>query len=587
MFFKTKQRKKKFFSYYKPYIKPFILDLMFASLSTIITLVIPLLIRHVTGTLLTSQLSNTINRILQVGVFITVLLIIRAFMIFYTDAKGHAIGAMMESDMREELFEHYQTLPFQFYDEQQTGELTSRIFQDTLELGEFFHHAPEDIILYIVRFIGAFAILYRINVRLAFISISLLPFMGIIAFYGAKNLSKINKVSRQIIGEVNAQVEDSISGIRVIQSYTNADYEIKTFKKGNKRFLNTRIRWYKSESIIYGILDFFVQIISIVVIISGAFLIINSYLSIEDLLTFILYIGFLSEPLTRIMWMFSQYQAAYTSFHRFMDIIEIVPKIQDKPNAVKLEKVDGFISFKNVSFSYLQDIDGNHETEIIKGLNLEIAAGEYIAIVGASGVGKTTLCSLIPRFYDVQTGEIRIDNQNINDVQLESLRKQIGVVSQDTYLFTGSIYDNIIFGNHKASFEEVQLAAQKAGIADFINHLPNGYDTSIGQRGIKLSGGQKQRISIARAFLKNPAILIFDEATSALDYQNEKIIQSSLEELSKNRTTIVIAHRLTTIQNAQRIIVLQDKKIVEEGTHQELLAKGGVYTSLYRNQDII
>lgn len=579
MFFKTKARRVKFFSYYKPYMNVVILDLICATLYTLITLSIPLVLRYITNTLLENPLPDTTMRILQVGGILIVLLITKIFLFLYTDIKGHAVGAMMEADMRQELFEHYQKLSFSFYDEHKSGELTSRIFQDTFDLGEFFHHAPEDIILYIVRFIGAFVILSFVNLQLMLIAILFLPLMAVIAFFGAKRLSKINKSTRQIIGEVNATVEDSLSGIRAIQSYTNETNEINQFQMGNNRFLNSRIKWYTNEAGIYGTLDFLVQMITIVVIVFGAVLIMQDGLTIQDLLTFTLYISFLTEPLTRIMWMFSQYQGAYTSFHRFMDIIETTPEITDSPTARTLTQVTGKISFQNVSFSYQ---DNSETNTIIEGLNLEIKANDYIAIVGVSGAGKTTLCSLIPRFYDVKSGALLIDDLDVRDITLQSLRQHIGVVSQDTYLFSGTIYENILFGNPTANEEAIKQAATKAGIAEFIETLPNGYQTDIGQRGIKLSGGQKQRISIARAFLKNPPILIFDEATSALDYKNEQIVQQSLEELAKNRTTLVIAHRLSTIKNANRIIVLENKKIIEDGTHDELLKNQSVYASLYK-----
>ena len=583
MIFKSRERRKKFFSYYKPYLRIVILDLIFATLSTVITLTIPLLIRYITHNILGSNIPNLINKVFNIGILLIVLLIIKALMFFYTDAKGHGVGAMMESDMREELFTHYQKMSFSFHDKHKTGELVSRIFNDTTELGEFFHHAPEDILLYIVRFIGAFIILWLINVELVLLTVIILPLIGLVAFIGAKRLSRLNKASKQLIGAINGQVEDSISGIRVTQSYTNESREFENFKEGNKEFLNSRVKWYTNEAIIYGILEFMVQIILVIVVVFGSVLIIKAQLEITDLLVFILYIGYLTEPLTRIMWMFSQYQGAYNSFHRFMDILEVEPDIKDSLDAKELLEVRGEITFNNISFSYLNDNkEGN---EILKGLNLEIKAGEYLAIIGASGVGKTTLYSLIPRFYDVQVGEILIDGIPIKNIQLNSLRKHIGIVSQDIYLFSGSIYNNILFGNPAASFEEVQNAARKAGILDFIEGLPQGYNTDIGQRGVKLSGGQKQRISIARAFLKDPAILILDEATSSLDYKNEQIVQNSLEELVRNRTTLVIAHRLSTIKSAQRIVVLEDKKIVEEGTHQELLDKEGVYASLYNSSE--
>lgn len=583
MIFKTEQRKKKFFSYYKPYRNILFWDLSFATLSTITTLIIPLCIQHITYIIREDKVNNMIQYVFMIGGIIVVLLLIKILLFLYTDIKGHAMGAMMESDMREELFSHYQKLSFDFYDEHKTGELTSRIFQDTTELGEFFHHAPEDIILYIVRFIGSLGILYFINYKLMLITSILLPCMAIVAYKGAKRLHVINAKSRKIIGEINGNVEESISGIRMIQSYTNENNQISTFIKDNKRFLQSRIAWYKSEAYIYGILGFLIEIISVVVVVFGAVLIVQMQLEVEELLTFLLYIGYLTEPLMRIMWMFSQYQGAYTSFHRFMDMLEVGASITNSKHAIELKSVEGNITFENVSFHY-QEKENGKKTEVIRNLNWHINAGEYVAIVGASGVGKTTLGSLIPRFYDVDEGAVLIDGINVKEIEIASMRSHIAVVSQDIYLFSGTIYDNILFGKLDATFEEVQSAAQKAGIDTFITSLPKGYQTDVGERGMKLSGGQKQRIAIARAFLKDPAILILDEATSALDYESEQIVQTALEELVKNRTTIVIAHRLSTIKKAKKIVVLKNKQIVEQGTHQELLSNHGVYASLYHSR---
>ena len=492
------------------------------------------------------------------------------------------MGAMMERDMRRELFEHYQKLSFSFYDGQKTGQLMSRITNDLLSLSELYHHGPEDYIIYLVKFIGAFVILININVQLTIAVFVFLPFMAVFAFYFNKKMHIALKKNKERIGDVNAQVEDNLSGIRVVKSFTNEEVEKKKFAYENNRFLESRKSTYRNESYLYNGMSAFVQLITVTVIVFGGVSIVNASLDLPDLITFLLYIGNLIEPIQKLTQMTMQLQEGIDSFERFIEILELEPDIQDVANAVELRDAKGNVRFKDVGFRYHEDYDF-----VLENLSLDVKAGEYIALVGTSGVGKTTLCSLIPRFYEVSQGEIFLDGINIKNIRLSSLRSNVGVVQQDVYLFSGTVLDNISYGKLSASMEEIIEAAKNANAHEFIMKLPEGYNTDIGQRGAKLSGGQKQRLSIARVFLKNPPVLIFDEATSALDNESENVVQYSLESLAKNRTTFVIAHRLSTIRNAKRIVVLTDYGIGEQGTHEELLKLNGDYAHLYNLQSKI
>lgn len=489
------------------------------------------------------------------------------------------MGARMEGDMRRELFEHYQKLSFTFYDDQRTGQLMTRISNDSFDLSELYHHGPEDVVISFLNFIGAGVILFSINVTLTLIVLLFLPIMGVYGFYFSKRMRSALRKSKDRIGDINAQVEDTLSGIRVVQSFTNEEIEKKKFAHANGRFVASRKEGYKNEAYFYEGLMTLTQLMTVAVVIFGGVCIVKGSLDLADLLTFLLYIGILIEPIQRLGNFTRLYQEGITGFERFMEALEVKPDIQDAKEAIELVDVQGNIEFKNVSFKYKEGYD-----HVLKNIALNIKAYEYVALVGPSGAGKTTLCSLIPRFYEVNKGQILLDGKNINEMKLCSLRRNIGIVQQDVYLFSGTVSDNIRYGKPNASNEEIIAAAKKANAHDFIMALPKGYATDIGQRGVKLSGGQKQRLSVARVFLKDPPIIIFDEATSALDNESEKAVQNSLEKLRVNRTTLVIAHRLSTVRNAQRIVVLTDNGVDEQGTHEELLKLGGVYANLYTMQ---
>ncbi len=569
-------RARKFFSYYKPYIGLLCWDLLCALIVSAATLAIPLCIRYITKYLVAEQSSEALSHIYIMGGVMIALISVHAISHAFVDYRGHVMGALMERDMRRELFEHYQKLSFKFYDEHRTGELLTRISNDSFNLAELYHHGPEDIVISLVNFIGAFVILLNINVTLALITFLFLPIMALYGYYFSNKMQIALRASRDRIGDINVQVEDTLSGIRVVQSFTNEAIENQKFAHENERFVASRKESYKSEAYFYDGLITFTQLMTIAVVIFGAVCIVKGYMDVADLLTFLLYIGILIEPIQRLGNFIRLYQEGITGFARFMEVLEVEPDIQDAPNATPLTHVDGNIEFKNVCFKYKEEHD-----HILKNISLNIRAAEFVAIVGPSGAGKSTLCSLIPRFYEVSDGEICIDGKNVRTLSIKSLRSNIGFVQQDVYLFAGSVIDNIRYGKLDASDAEIMHAAKMANAHDFIIALPHGYATDIGQRGVKLSGGQKQRLSIARAFLKDPPIIIFDEATSALDNESERAVQNATEKLMKNRTTLIIAHRLSTVRNAQRILVLTDNGIEEEGTHEALLAKGGMYANLY------
>jgi ATP-binding cassette subfamily B protein len=556
----------------------FYADMLCAMIVSAITLAIPLCIRYITKNL-EADAPGALSQIYMMGGVMLALIALYTACHAFIDYKGHLMGALMERDMRNELFEHYQKLSFKFYDEHKTGQLMTRISNDSFDLAELYHHGPEDIVISLLNFIGAFVILININVKLAIIALLFLPFMGLYGFYFSKRMHHALKKSRDRIGDINAQVEDTLAGIRVVKSFTNEDVEQKKFTYENSRFFQSRRDGYKSEAYFYNGLVTLTQLMTLIVVIIGAVSIVKGALDLADLLTFLLYIVILIEPIQRLGNFTRLYQEGITGFNRFMEVLEIEPDIKDSAHAIDLNHVQGNIELKNVSFKYNEGYD-----HVLKNISLKIKVGEYVALVGPSGAGKTTLCSLIPRFYEASEGEIFIDNKNIRELRLQSLRRNIGLVQQDVYLFAGTVSANIRYGKLDASEEEIIAAAKKANAHDFIMALPHGYATDIGQRGVKLSGGQKQRLSVARVFLKNPPIIIFDEATSALDNESERAVQDSLEKLIENRTTIVIAHRLSTIRNAQRILVLTDSGIEEEGTHGELISQNGTYANLYNMQ---
>ena len=578
----ARSRGKKFLSYYKPYARLFFADMGCALIVSAILLLLPLCARYVTNNLLESTMPYALDHIYLVGVLMLVLVGIHTLCTIFIDFQGHMMGAKMESDMRGELFEHLQKLSFRFYDEQRTGQLMTRITNDTFAMSELYHHGPEDIVVTSLTVIGAFIILIRVNVALTLIIFLFLPVMAVYALYFNKKMNRALRSSKDRIGDINAQVEDTLAGIRVVKSFTNEDVEKSKFAYANTRFVASRRDGYKSEAYFSGGLIAFTQLITIAVIIFGGVAIVHASLSVADVVTYLLFTSILIDPIQKLVNFGRLYQEGITGFHRFMEIMEVEPDLQDTADAIDLTQVRGHVEFQDVSFKYKEEYN-----YVVKNLSLEIQAGEYVALVGASGVGKTTLCSLIPRFYEVNAGKILLDGQDIRDVTLRSLRRNIGIVQQDVYLFAGTVADNIRYGKLDASRQEIIDAAKQAHAHDFIMALPDGYDTDIGQRGVRLSGGQKQRLSIARVFLKNPPVIIFDEATSALDNESEKAVQDSLEKLADNRTMLVIAHRLSTIRNARRIVVLSDTGIGEQGTHAELIALNGIYANLYNMQSKI
>ena len=571
-----RQNLKKMISYYKPYLHIFWADMFFATLSAGVALVIPLVVRYVTSTLIYCEADVILHQMVYIAIGLFALLAVDCYSRFFIGNYGHVMGAKMEYDMRQEIFEHMQKLSFSFYDDAKVGQLMSRITSDLFDITELLHHGPENIILSVLKIVGAFVILMNINGWLVLAAFIVLPFMFAFAFLLNKKMRGAFKRNREKIAEINAQIEDNLSGIRVVKSFANEDIEAEKFKIGNDGFLAAKKNSYHYMGCFQAGVGVFTTLIQVNVILVGGILIACQKVDISDLITFLLYIGVFTDPIRTLVDFTEQFQNGYTGFERFREIMNIQPDIEDAKDAVVLPHVKGDITFENVSFQYQEN-----QENVLNHINLQVPAGAYMALVGSSGAGKTTLCSLIPRFYDVTDGRILVDGQDIRKVTLKSLRDQIGMVQQDVYLFAGTIMENIRYGKPDATEAEVIEAAKNANAHEFIMSFPDGYETDIGQRGIKLSGGQKQRLSIARVFLKNPPILIFDEATSALDNESEKVVQDSLEKLAKNRTTFVIAHRLTTIQNAEKILVLTEEGIAESGTHEELLRKGGVYEKLY------
>lgn len=567
---------KKMLSLYKPHMGMFLADLLFAGISAGVALVIPLFVRYVTRTLIYKDAEQIIREIAFIGLIMLVLLIIDCFARFFIGNYGHVMGAKIEYGLREEIFDHMQKLSFSFYDDAKVGQLMSRITTDLFDITELLHHGPENIILSVLKIMGALIILSNINVYLTLAAFIVLPFMIVFAIVLNRKMKSAFKKNRQRIAEINGQIEDNLSGIRVVKSFANEHVENHKFKKGNDNFLASKKQSYKYMGAFQAGVGVMTTMIQVCVIVVGAVLIAKKQLDISDLITFLLYIGVFTDPIRTLVDFTEQFQNGYTGYERFREIMDIDPDIKDKKNAVELENVKGNINFENVSFAYN---DNSHK--VLRDVTLNIPAGSYTALVGSSGAGKTTLCSLIPRFYEVTEGAILIDGKDVRDVTTKSLRDNIGIVQQDVYLFAGSVLENIAYGRPEASREEIIEAAKLANAHDFIMDLPDGYDTDIGQRGIKLSGGQKQRLSIARVFIKNPPILIFDEATSSLDNESEYVVQESLERLAKGRTTLVIAHRLTTIRNAERILVLTEDGIAESGSHSELMEAKGVYYQLY------
>lgn len=572
---------KKFARYYKPYLGSFAADMFFAILGAAVTLIIPMVVRYITGTVIYEEPDKAMKDIAVLAVVMIALVAVEFVCNYFIATVGHNMGAKMETDMRTEIFDHYQKLSFSFFDNQKVGQLMSRVTNDLFDISELFHHGPEDVVISLIKFIGTMVILLNIHSGLALCAAASLPFMLVFAYVYNGKLKRAFKRNRDRIADINAQLEDSLSGVRVVKSFGNEDAEMGKFQSGNNAFLESKKSAYKIMGIYNSGMGVFTTLVTIVVVVAGAVFLTNKTLEVADLVTFMLYINNFTDPIKRLVSFTEQFQNGASGYERFLEIMNVEPDIVDDKHAVDVGTLQGDISFKNVMFHYVDT-----DTNVLSNLTLDIKAGEYVALVGSSGAGKTTMCSLIPRFYDVTSGEIDIDGMDIRKMMQKSLRRNIGIVQQDVYLFAGTVKDNIRYGKPDATDEEIIAAAKNANAHEFIMQLPDGYNTDIGQRGVKLSGGQKQRLSLARVFLKNPPILIFDEATSALDNESEKIVQDSLEHLAKNRTTLVIAHRLSTIRNAKRILVLTEDGIAEEGTHDELMAKNGVYANFYHIQGV-
>lgn len=567
---------KRFISYYKPHKKLFFIDMFFAFLISIADLIFPIFTRKMVNEFIPE---GRMDLLLKWTVIMILLFILRYVSFYIVSYWGHLLGVRIERDMRRDVFTHLQTLPFSYYDNTKTGHIMSRIVNDLRDITELAHHGPEDLFISLVMLLGSFIVLLNIEWRLTLILFAFIPIMLLFVMSKRKRMSNSFKKVREKIADVNSQLENSISGARVAKSFTNEDYEIEKFNRGNEYFSDARREAYKVMAEFAAGINIMSNVLNLVVISIGGYFVFKEIINVGDLLSFTLYVNFFMQPIRRLTQFAEQFQDGMTGFKRFTEIMDIKPDIVDKEDAIELKDVSGKIEFKNVSFSY-----NNGEDTVLRDLNMTIEPGKTVALVGPSGAGKTTLCHLIPRFYETKEGDILLDDINIKDIKLKSLRKKIGLVQQDVFLFTGTIRENILYGNPEADENHIIEAAKKASIHDFIMTLPKGYDTYIGEKGVRLSGGQKQRISIARLFLKNPPILVLDEATSALDNETEIMIQNSLEELSKGRTSLVIAHRLSTIKNADEIIVLAEEGIVERGNHNNLLKKNKLYAKLYKSQ---
>jgi len=566
---------KKFYPYFKPYGGILALDLFFAALTTLCDLALPLIVRYFTG----SPGSLTVRAVLLLGGLYIVLRLVDASSNYYMQSIGHVMGTNIETDMRRDMFAHLQRLSNSFYDNAKIGQIMSRITTDLFEITEFAHHTPEEVFITSIKIVAAFGILLSINVPLTLIIFAIFPFMVYFSGKFSGKMRETFKQSRHQLGELNAQVEDSLSGIRVVKSFANEDLEKEKFSEGNNGFLRIKRHMYRNMAGFHSVTRLFDGLMFIVVVVLGALFLIagSNRITAADYIAYILFTQTLLVSIRRLIEFSEQIMRGITGIERFVEIMEVPVEIDDAPDAVEIDGVRGDITFDHVSFSYEEG-----QENVLTDINLHVAAGDNIALVGPSGSGKSTLCSLIPRFYEVTSGRILLDGEDIRRYTLHSLRNHIGMVQQDVYLFSGTVVDNIRYGRPGASDEDIVLAAKRAGAHEFIMELEHGYNTYVGEHGTKLSGGQKQRISIARVFLKNPPVLILDEATSALDNESELIVQKSLEELMKGRTTFTIAHRLTTIRNAKVILVLTEEGIAEQGSHEELMAKKGVYHSLYK-----
>ncbi|WP_270474840.1 ABC transporter ATP-binding protein [Clostridium cochlearium] len=570
---------KRFIDYYKPYKSMFFMDMFCALTLSMIDLIFPLIVRYLLNDIYVNKSSSEIiHFIVLIGIGLLIMYIIRYFCQYYISSWGHIMGARMEADMREDIFLHLQKQSFSYYDNTNTGQLMSRIVNDLFDISELAHHGPEDVFISLLKIFGSFIILMKINVKITSVLFFITLFMIYFSYFYNKKMKYIFKKNRVKIASVNSQIQDSLAGIRVVKSFSNEDLEVEKFKNGNNEYLQTKEKGYFIMGKFFSGNGFFQGMLYLSVILVGGILIGTGEAQASDLVVYILYINIFLNPIEKLVNFTEQFQKGITGFERFLEILNTKPEIEDVPGSIDLKNPKGEIEFKDVTFSY------DAESTVLEGINIKIEKGKTVALVGSSGSGKTTLCNLIPRFYEVDSGVIKIDGKNIRNIKLKSLRDSIGVVQQDVYMFAGTIKENIAYGKPNATDEEIYMAAKMANAHEFIMNLEKGYDTFVGERGAKLSGGQKQRISIARVFLKNPPILILDEATSALDNVSEKYIQQSLDELSKNRTTLVIAHRLSTIKNADEILVLTENGIQEKGTHEELIEKKGIYEYLYNMQ---
>lgn len=565
-----------FVHYYKPYIGLIILDLICAAFSTVCELVLPLIVRHITGSALNGAMPALVS-VLRLGAAYMALKLIDTAANYFMAYTGHVTGTMLETDMRRDLFDHLTRLSFDYFDDAKIGQIMARMTSDLFDITEFSHHFPEELFIAAIKITGAFVILSNINVALTLMLFVILPFMLISVKLFRKKMKSAFAMQREQIGEINSSLEDTLLGIRVVKSFANEDFEREKFGKSNRRFYEIKKKSYKYMAMFQASTRFFDGLMYVAVIIIGSAFMIKGRINAADFVAYLLYIQMLITSIRKIVEFTEQFQRGITGIDRFNSIMNVPVTIEDLPDAKPLGDVRGDVCFSNVSFAY-KDTESN----VLSNINIDVKSGENIAIVGPSGSGKTTLCNLLPRFYELGDGLITIDGTDIRNVTLKSLRDNIGIVQQDVYLFSGTVRQNIAYGKRHVTDDEIINAAKLAGAHDFITALPNGYDTYIGERGVKLSGGQKQRVSIARLFVKNPPILILDEATSALDNESEMIVQKSLETLAKGRTTFTIAHRLTTIKNATRILVLTEKGIVESGTHDELMQKGGQYSKLYK-----
>ncbi len=563
---------KKFIPYYSPYKAVFFLDLICAAAISLIDLAYPQILRTMTRTVFAGEPSAILKALLPIGLAMLFMYIIQGLCKYYVSYQGHMMGANMERDMRQQLFDHYEKLSFSYYDQNNSGQMMSKLVSDLFDISEMAHHGPENLFISLIKIIGSFVFLFLINWRLAVPLLALVFFMVLFSYSQNRRMQATFMDNRQKIGEINSSLQDTLAGIRVVQSFANEEIEREKFGRSNENFLHSKDANYRCMGSFMSGNLFFQGLMYLVTLVFGGWLIARGQMEVADLAMYALYIGIFISPIQILVELTEMMQKGLSGFRRFLAVVETEPDIVDAPDAKPLENVKGTVEYDKVSFHYSDD-----DTLVLSNVSFQIEAGKSVALVGPSGSGKTTICSLLPRFYDVTGGSVRIDGQDIRELTLESLRNQIGLVQQDVYLFCGTIRENIAYGKPGASMEEIEDAARKANIHDFIMSLPDGYDSFVGERGTRLSGGQKQRISIARVFLKNPPILILDEATSALDNESERWIQHSLEELAKNRTTITIAHRLSTIRNADEILVVADTGIVERGTHEELLAMNGIY----------